>query len=121
MSASYLLIRDRCLDLCSSVLADQLQFGREVANSYEIGLKSVFFDRALRTNFALFHTTIDNYQFNYLLVTPTSTRRVTANLPKYVSKGVELESSLRIGEPLTISAAVTYQDVKYGGDRKTVV
>src|SRR3546814_18608699 len=60
--------------------------------------------------------TIDNYQFNYLLVTPTSTRRVTANLPKYVSKGVELESSLRIGEQLTISAAVTYQDVKYGGD-----
>src|SRR3546814_4911675 len=49
-------------------------------------------------------------------LTPTSTRRVTANLPEYVSKGVELESSLRIGEPLTISAAVTYQDVKYGGD-----
>src|SRR3546814_17214780 len=111
-------ISDWSSDVCSSDLspdADQLQFGREVANAYEIGLTSVFFDRALRTNVALFHTTIDNYQFNYLLVTPTSTRRVTANLPKYVSKGVEREVSLRLGKRLTTSPEVTIQDVNNGG------
>src|SRR3546814_9464382 len=41
---------DRTGLVANSPDADQLQFGREVANAYEIGLKSVFFDRALRTN-----------------------------------------------------------------------
>src|SRR3546814_13418790 len=70
---------DRTGLVANSPDADQLQFGREVANAYEIGLKSVFLDRARRTNVPLFHPTIDKYHFNYPLVPPTSTPPITAN------------------------------------------
>ena len=94
----------------------QLEFGGETADSFEAGVKTILWDRQLRINVSAFHTAISGYQFNYLRVQPTTTNRVTANLPKFTSKGVELEASVQLFQRLTLSGALTYQDVKYGGD-----
>ena len=99
---------DRTAFLSTAPSASQLRFARETANSFEAGIKTILFDRRLRANLSAFHTAIDGYQFNYLNVTATTTNRVTANLPTFVSQGLELEANLQVAKGLTIGGAATY-------------
>ncbi len=92
----------------------QLAFDPEFADSYEAGLKGVFYDGLLRANAAIFHTEIAGYQFNYLKVLPLQTARVTANLPELISTGAELDMALRPNDRLTLTGAVTYNETRYG-------
>jgi outer membrane receptor protein involved in Fe transport len=107
---------DRSSFIWTDPKVSQLEFGGETADSFEAGVKTILWDRQLRINVSAFHTSISGYQFNYLRVQPTVTNRVTANLPEFTSRGVELETSLQLFRKLTINGALTFQDVKYGGD-----
>lgn len=42
---------------------EEREFDDEDTISYELGLKSTLFDSRLRLNTAIFHTEVDNYQY----------------------------------------------------------
>lgn len=105
---------DRSGLLLSGPDVSQLAFRPELADSYEAGLKGVFLDGVLRANAAAFYTKVTDYQFNYLRVLPLQTARVTANLPELLSKGVELDMTVRPVKSLTFTGAVTYNETDYG-------
>ncbi|NQE64977.1 TonB-dependent receptor [Caulobacter sp. RHG1] len=93
------------------------QFGPEEVKAYEIGAKTDLFDRRLRLNVAAFAMDRTGSQIDFSLVTVTgsSTRNTleTINAPGVTKiKGLEVESTLRVTEGLTLSAAYAYTDTK---------
>lgn len=105
---------DRTGMLATTPDAAQLAFNPEFADAYEVGLKGVFFNGAVRANAAVFYSKITDYQFNYLKVLPLQTARVTANLPELNSRGVELDGQWRITPQWMVSGAATWNRVRYG-------
>ena len=93
------------------------QFGPEEVKAYEIGAKTDLFDRRLRLNVAAFAMDRTGSQIDFSLVTVTgsSPRNTleTINAPGVTKiKGLEVESTLRVTEGLTLSAAYAYTDTK---------
>ncbi|AOH82861.1 hypothetical protein AWL63_01575 [Sphingomonas panacis] len=64
----------------------------EIAHSYEIGVRSQFFDRQLTLNLTGFYAPYTNFQVTALLPTVPATY-TTVNANKLTAKGVELEFS----------------------------
>ncbi|RZJ82667.1 MAG: TonB-dependent receptor, partial [Massilia sp.] len=94
-----------------------LRFSPEFADAYELGLKGVYLDGRLRSNLAIFHTTLSDYQFTYNLLLPSGVpQRVTINLPELVSQGVEIENSFQVTDDLSLTLNATYQDVAFSDD-----
>ena len=93
-------------------LVDQSRFDPETSDSFELGLKGQFLDRRLTVNSALFHTVFDNFQLN----TFTGLGFTVGNVKKAVSKGVEVESFLTLGDGLFLTAGATYADARYGNN-----
>jgi iron complex outermembrane receptor protein len=98
------------------------QFGPEEVKAYEIGAKTDLFDRRLRLNVAAFAMDRTGSQIDFSLVTVTgsSTRNTleTINAPGVTKiKGLEVESTLRVTEGLTLSAAYAYTDTKVPATR----
>ena len=91
---------------------DQSRFDPETSNSFELGLKGRFLDQRLTVNSALFHTTFDDFQLNSF----TGLGFTVGNVKKAVSKGVEVESFLTLGEGVSLTAGATYADARYDDD-----
>jgi iron complex outermembrane receptor protein len=84
-------------------------FDPEEATTYEVGLKSTWFERRLQVNGAVFQTDYDNIQLNYQVGgSPT-----IANVGDGEIKGVELEIAARPVQALTINVGVGYIDAYY--------
>ena len=88
------------------------QFEEEVVDAYEAGVKSEWFDNALRLNLSLFYQDFSDFQlntFNGLAFFVTSVDEVT-------SKGFELEALFLPPEieGLTLQGSVAYNDARYG-------
>lgn len=89
------------------------RFESETADSYEIGLRSQFFDRTLTVNLTGFWAEYENLQVN----TFNGMQFVMANAGSARSRGVELETSLRLPvEGLRLGGNILYLDAKYGDD-----
>jgi len=87
----------------------------ETANSYEIGLKSEWFNNRLRLNTALFWEDVKNYQSTamwYNSATGTTTSYL-ANVGKVRSRGIEIDAQAVPIEGLTITTAGAFTDAKY--------
>jgi len=85
-------------------------------NSYELGVKSQFFERALTLNLAAFWTDVQDYQtsiVDYSTNGASGLRTYIANIPKVRSRGLEAEASLRPVEGITLGASGTYTDAVY--------
>jgi iron complex outermembrane receptor protein len=85
----------------------------EIPMSYEIGLKSSWFDRRLTLNVAAWTAKYKDFQataFDYSLIPPAS--RVT-NAGALRSKGIEVELSARPITGLSLSGGLSYQDVYF--------
>ncbi len=91
---------------------DQSRFNPETSDSFELGLKARLLDRRLTLNSALFYTVFDDFQLN----TFTGLGFTVGNVKEAVSKGVEVESWLTLGDGLFISMGATYADARYGDD-----
>jgi iron complex outermembrane receptor protein len=92
-------------------------FGPEEVKAYEIGAKTDLFDRRLRLNLAAYAMDRQGSQIDFSLVTVTgsSTRNTleTINAPGTTKiRGLEVESTLRVTEGLTLSAAYAYTDTE---------
>ena len=86
---------------------EDLEFGNETVDAYEIGVKTNF-TRQFQFNATLFYSDFKNYQSNRF----SGTNFVVLNFDKLVSKGVELESIIRPHPDLAFNLGYTYVDAK---------
>lgn len=93
----------------SNPLPTAQSFGPEKATTFEIGAKSVWFDRKLQLNAAAFHTFYKGIQLNFQQgVSPTIQNAGNAKID-----GFEIEAVIAPAQGLTINSAVGYLDAKY--------
>jgi len=94
-----------------------LRVDSEDADSFELGLKSDWFNHRARVNLTTFLEKFDKYQVFQLASAIVEGREVRqtslTNAGKVTSKGVELEASVLPTETLTISLNGAYTDSKY--------
>ena len=84
-------------------------FGPETDQTYELGLKSDWFDRQLIVNAAAFYSKYDGIQLTYQI----STSPVTQNAGNAEIKGLELEIQSRLGAHFSLAGNLGYMDAKY--------
>jgi iron complex outermembrane receptor protein len=84
-------------------------FGPETDNTYELGLKSEWFDRRLVVNAATFFSKYDGIQLTYQVATSP----VTENAGDAQIKGLELEVQSIVTNHFSLSSSVGYMDAHY--------
>jgi iron complex outermembrane receptor protein len=84
-------------------------FDPETTDTYEIGLKSEWFDNTLRLNLAAFHTDYDDQQ----LIVRETFNPITFNAGESDIDGVELEATWVPTDALLITASIGYLDAEY--------
>jgi iron complex outermembrane receptor protein len=84
-------------------------FGPEKDDSYEVGLKSEFFDHRLLLNLAGFYSQYDGIQLTYQI----STSPVTQNAGNAEILGGELEAHALLGDGFSVNANAGYIDAYY--------
>ncbi|MDO7843505.1 TonB-dependent receptor [Sphingomonas immobilis] len=86
----------------------------ERSRDMELGARMQFFERRLTANLTLFNTDYDNLQAQSIetLADGTSNYRLT-NVGGLNTKGIELETTARLGSDLNLTGSVTYLDAKY--------
>ena len=82
----------------------------ETATSYEIGVKSQWFDRRLTINGAAFYTNLKNGQFK--LFDARGATLVGINIDKTRIQGFEIEANGHISHRLTVTTGFGYTDEK---------
>lgn len=98
------------------VAAEEVPFGPETESAYEVGLKSLFFDRRVRINLALFHDNYDAIQEGTTYcpgVAPEIPCDDIINGGKGVTEGAEAELQARPVSALEIDASASYLDFYY--------
>jgi iron complex outermembrane receptor protein len=84
-------------------------FGPETDHTFELGLKSEWFDRHLIVNAATFYSKYDGIQLTYQVITSP----VTQNAGNAEIKGLELEVQSIAGNHFSLSGSVGYMDARY--------
>jgi iron complex outermembrane receptor protein len=85
------------------------EFQPEYSKTWELGLKSQWFERRLRANAALFYTDYDGIQLNIQQgISPVYTNAGNAKI-----KGAELELQSIVGHGLQLNVAASYIDAYY--------
>lgn len=87
-------------------------FLSEEVDAYEIGLKSRFMDNRMTLNVAAFHQEFENFQ----VLEFTGAQFTTFNVPKAISKGIEIETVMRPTDTLTLNGGLTVLDASYPDD-----
>ncbi len=97
-----------------------LPFKPEIAYSYEVGLKSEFFDRRVRLNVAAYTSDIKNIQRSTLIAvapippsTVSGTATILSNAGKARIKGIEADLAAVVFPGFTVSANGSLTDPKY--------
>ncbi len=89
----------------------------ETADSFELGMKSEFFDRRLRFNLTSFYVKYKDMQreLNVPIIVNGQQNQVTrfVNAASAKVKGIELETVARVTQELTLRGVLGYQDAKY--------
>ena len=92
-------------------------FDPETLDSYEIGLKSDWFDRKLRLNVSTFFSKYDDLQLSLLVCPqfglPAAPCGAWANAGDAEIKGIEIESVIHPFEGFLIDASFSYLDFEY--------
>jgi len=81
--------------------------------TYEVGLKTSFFDDRLLFNIDAFRTTVRDFQANVVDSAPGALRGYLANIDKVRVVGVELDSAFVLNENLSGHFNATWTDAKY--------
>ncbi|HLY55639.1 MAG TPA: OmpA family protein, partial [Stellaceae bacterium] len=89
--------------------SDQAAFGPEKDETYEIGLKSEWFDHHLLLNWAGYYSQYDNIQLQF----QEEASPVTRNAGNADILGTELEGHALLGDGLSLTTAASYIDAYY--------
>ena len=92
-----------------AILTDTTTYDPEYADSYEIGLKSQYWQGRASSNLALFYTEFSDLQINFF----DGLNFRTENTGKARTQGAELESTIVISEQWGIDFAVTYLEATF--------
>lgn len=84
----------------------------ETSDSFEIGVKSQFFDRRVQLNATAFTVTYDGYQANNFILLNGVTISNLTNAGSVRSKGFEIDAIYAPVDGLNITAALAYADAK---------
>lgn len=99
-----------------TVISTNTAFGPETVDSYEIGVKSAFFDRKLLFNVAAFYAEYSQLQQNTTIAGgPTGNETIVSNVGSSKVKGVEIDFTARPVRALTISGGVGFLDNSFSG------
>ncbi len=88
---------------------DDIEFGPEVAVTYEGGLKTEFWDNRARVNVGLFRTEFEDLQVTVF----TGVNTVVRNAAGAVSQGLELDGTVLFDFGLLASFSYAWLDAKY--------
>ncbi len=100
------------LDTTAAVGGRSPTFLSEEVDAYEIGLKTRLINDAVTFNLALFHEEFQNFQ----VLEFTGTAFETFNVPKAISKGIEIETLIRPTDSLSFNVSGTILEASYPDD-----
>ncbi len=86
------------------------RFEPEIADTYELGVKSTVLDGRAYLNLALFHSEFENFQLN----TFTGFSFIPESVEEVISTGFELDLQARLAEGLDVLFGYAYIDTEYG-------
>ena len=84
-------------------------YAPEYATSWELGLKSRYWDGRAQTNIALFDTVYENLQINFF----NGFNFFTRNTGEATSRGVELENTVQLTDALRAELSVTWLEAEF--------
>ena len=87
----------------------------EIPTSYEIGIKSLWWDSRIRANAAIFYTEFKDFQTTQVRLNETSQTLefFLANAGKLETRGIELDAAAQLTSQLSLTAVVAYIDAEY--------
>ncbi|HEX7821857.1 MAG TPA: TonB-dependent receptor [Sphingobium sp.] len=85
----------------------------EKADSFEVGIKSSFWDRKVQFNLTGFHTVVQNYQANQAVGQGSTALRFLANVGSLTSDGVEAELETWLARGLHTKGFIGYNHAYY--------
>ena len=85
----------------------------EVVDAYEIGVKTMLFDRRLRFNVAGFYNDYQDIQLRTSVVTPTGTFIATYNAASARTKGVDVDFEAQLTDSFNLRGGFEILDAKY--------
>ena len=99
----------------ASSLATALPYNQEVVTTYEVGLKSDWFDRRLRVNATLFYNDYKGLQQTASVISPVTNGLVSvrSNAGSAHTDGAELETSFTPIDGLTFTANASYLETRF--------
>lgn len=99
----------------TGILADEVAYEEETNWTYEAGVKSELFNRALLLNASVFHVDWTNAQVSAFTLNPTTVNpvRIVRNAGGIKTNGFEVQSELRIADYFKIGGSVVYADPKF--------
>ncbi len=93
---------------------EHFQFDPEYAINYEIGAKSVFFDKRLTFNVAGFVTRFDDFQvFQFVPTQSSGTVLSLTNAGKVTTQGIELDINALLTDHLSISFNTAFTQARF--------
>jgi outer membrane receptor protein involved in Fe transport len=90
---------------------EDLEFGAETVDAFELGFKSQW-GRAFTLNVAAFYQDFADYQ----ALVFSGNSFVTLNVDKTVSKGIEIEAAVRPARGFNLQLGYAYTDARYDAD-----
>jgi len=86
------------------------EYDKEVSTSFEVGLKTSFFDRRLQFNTSIFSTDVDDNQFFEFYAGPFGLLRVVTTIEEIQIQGIEADFSFAANDYLTVFGGVGLLD-----------
>jgi iron complex outermembrane receptor protein len=86
----------------------------EIADSYELGVKTELLDNRLRLNTTVFYVTYNDMQRSTVVAVPPADQETrTFNAGEVTAQGIEFEATAVIADVLGVRASVGYLDAQY--------
>ena len=93
---------------------DDIEFDDESVDAFELGVKSLAFDRRLRLNIATYLSRYKNFQvFSFTQLANGGTALAATNAGKLTSKGIEVEAELAVRDWLSLFVSYGYNDAAF--------
>ncbi|MEN3745838.1 TonB-dependent receptor [Sphingomonas sp. HF-S3] len=99
----------------TGILADEVAYEEETNWTYEAGIKSRLFDRALLFNASVFRVDWTNAQVSAFTLNPTTVNptRIVRNAGDIKTTGVEVQTELSLGDYFRLGGSAVYSDPKF--------
>ncbi|MFZ2994833.1 TonB-dependent receptor [Sphingobium sp.] len=99
----------------TGILADEVSYEEETNWTYEAGVKSRLFNRALLLNASVFHVDWSNAQVSAYTLNPTTVNptRIVRNAGNIKTTGFEVQSELTLADYFKVGGSVVYTDPKF--------